>query len=82
MPSKRRTLLGRSTSAANRMAASRDAESLERRQIRLDDQRSRQASSRDAESSEQRQTRLSSLRARQAASEGKDPSVLCHIPDR
>ncbi|CAF2633690.1 unnamed protein product [Rotaria sp. Silwood2] len=65
MPPKRSTLLGRNTSAANRMAASRDVESPEHRQNRLDDQHSRQAASRAAESPEQTRTQLGDQRSRQ-----------------
>ena len=46
MPVKKRTSLGRSTSAARRMAATRAAEDSEDTRTRLDDQRARQAASR------------------------------------
>lgn len=56
MPPKRRTSLGRSTSASRRMAASRATETPEQTHDRLDDQRTRQATSRAAEAPEQGQT--------------------------
>jgi len=68
MPVKKRASLGRSTSAARRMAATRAAEDSEDTRTRLDGQRARQAASRAAEGSEDTRTRLDGQRIRQAAS--------------
>jgi hypothetical protein len=53
MPPKGRSLVGRSTSAARRMAASREVETPEQRQIRREEDRARQTASREAETPEQ-----------------------------
>ncbi|CAF1473532.1 unnamed protein product [Rotaria sordida] len=76
MPVKKRASLGRSTSAARRMAATRAAEDSEDTRIRLDGQRARQAASRAAEDSEDTRTRLDGQRARQAA------SIAAESPER
>ena len=68
MPPKRRTSLGRSTSAARRTAVSRAVEPPEETQNRLGDQRARQAASRAAETPQQRRTRSEDQRQRQAVS--------------
>ena len=68
MPVKKRASLGRSTSAARRMAATRATESAERREGRREEDRARQATSRAAESAERRQSRQEENRARQATS--------------
>ena len=52
MPPKQRTLLGRSTSAKNKMTVSRAIETAEERQSRLE--RARPAASRAAETLQQR----------------------------
>ena len=68
MPPKRRTSLGRSTSAARRTAVSRAVETLEERNHRRGQDRARQAASRAVEPPEETQNRLGDQRARQAAS--------------
>ena len=74
MPPKRRTSLGRSTSAARRMEALRGAETPEEARSRVDDQRARQAASRAAETPEQTRDRVGDQRARQAASRAVETS--------
>jgi hypothetical protein len=66
MPPKRRTSLGRSTSASRRMAASRAGETEEQGQTRRDEDRTRHAVSRADESPEQTSSRLAGQRTRQA----------------
>ena len=68
MPPKRRSSLGRSTSAARRMEALRGAETPEETQTRVGDQRARQAASRAVETSECKENRLHQNRARRAVS--------------
>ena len=54
MPPKLRTLLGRSTSAASRMATSRAAETMKQRETRLAQERTTRATSRAVETTDQR----------------------------
>ena len=68
MTPKRRTRLSRSTSAANRMAAIRAAETSEGRQTQIDNQRTREAASRRVETSEERQIRIGIQLTRQTTS--------------
>ena len=68
MPHKKRSSLGRSTSASRRMAAFRAAETPEQTSPRLGDQRTRQAASRATETPEQRQARLEEDRTRRSTS--------------
>ncbi|CAF0786243.1 unnamed protein product [Rotaria sordida] len=75
MPVKKRASLGRSTSAARRMAATRAAEDSEDARTRLDGQRARQAASRAAESPERRQSRREDDRARHAASRAAENPI-------
>ena len=72
MPPKRRTSLGRSTSAARRTAVSRAVETLEERNHRRGQDRARQAASRAVEPPEETQNRLGDQRARQAASKAAE----------
>jgi hypothetical protein len=64
MPPKGRARISRSSSAANRMAVSRAAETSEQRQVRLDNDRARHEISRATETPEHRQVRLDNDRAR------------------
>ena len=64
MPYRKRSSLGRSTSASRRMSAFRAAETPEQTSMRLGDQRTRQAISRAADAPEQRQTRRDEDRTR------------------
>ena len=68
MPPKRRTSLGRTTSASRRMAATRAAESSEQTSSRLADQRIRQAASRATETQGQGQARRDEDRTRRVVS--------------
>ena len=68
MSHKKRSSLGRSTSASRRMVAFRAAETPEQTNTWLGDQRTRQAASRAADTPEQTSTRLGDQRTRQAAS--------------
>jgi len=68
MPPKKRSSLGRSTSASRKMASSRAAETDEQTSVRLDVQRGRQTASRAAENEEQGQARRESDRVRRSKS--------------
>ena len=65
MPPKKRGSLGRSTSAARRMATSRAAETSEQGQVRRDDDRTRHTTARAAETPEQGRARRDGVRTRQ-----------------
>ncbi|CAF1199638.1 unnamed protein product [Didymodactylos carnosus] len=66
MPRKRRALMGRSTSASRRMAASRAVETPEQGQVQRQEDRATHAASRAAETPEQRRSRVDDQRTRQA----------------
>jgi hypothetical protein len=68
MPPKRRTSLGRSTSASRRVAASRAAQAPEQVQTRREEDRARHTTARAAETTEHTNTRIGAQRTRQAAS--------------
>ena len=74
MPPKRRTMLGRSSSAASRMAVYRASESSQERNTRLTTQQARQATSRAAEDSEEQEARLIDQRTRQATARAAESS--------
>ena len=76
MPPKRRSSLGRSTSAARRMEALRGAETPEETQTRVGDQRARQTASRAVETSEDKENRQDQNRARRAVSRASETPQL------
>jgi len=68
MPPQKRGFLGRSTSAARRMAASRAAETSEQKEARREEGRTRHATARAAETPEQGQARRENDRTRRSTS--------------
>jgi hypothetical protein len=68
IPPKKRGSLGRSTSAARRMVASRAAEAPEQNEVRREEARTRRATSRAAETPEQGQARRGDDRTRRSIS--------------
>ena len=72
MPPKKRSSIGRSSSASKRISISRANETTEQREARLDDSRVTAATSRRNETPEQKEARLDDLRARAATSRANE----------